>query len=191
MKRRLLALVLLAPAFGSGCLATQSNVRDLQAELVQMRQASQSQQERLLREIQRQNEMILDSLRLQDVRLRGDVSSQLVRIERQLVQIQELTGQGQQQLAEFRAALQAREDALRRAEAALVTQPAQDADELFATAEGALDRGLTSTARNGFQEFLAEFPDHPRAPAARLNLAAILNDADDKEQALEEYARIV
>ena len=83
MDRRLLALALLLPVLG-GC-ATKRDLRDLRAEVGSMR----TSQEDLLRGIQRQNEMILDSLNLQDTRLRGDLTNQMVQLERQLIQLQE------------------------------------------------------------------------------------------------------
>src|SRR5690606_29347998 len=98
----------------AGC-ATKRDVRDLQAGMSQM----QATQEQLLRELQRQNAAILDSLHIQDVRIRGDFTNQLVQIERQLVQIQELTGQGQQRLNELRATIRTREVAIQRAAGAL------------------------------------------------------------------------
>ncbi|MEX2582163.1 MAG: outer membrane protein assembly factor BamD [Gemmatimonadota bacterium] len=185
MRTRLLAVALLVPILG-GC-ATKRDLQDLQSEIGRM----QAAQDRLLREIQQQNGAILDSLSIQDTRLRGDLTNQLVQMERQLVQIQELTGQGQQRLAELRESMTAREEALRRAEAAVPRQDVGDPDELFDTAEAALERGSVSTARAGFQEFTQSFPQHPRSPEARLYLAAILNEDGEDEAALEEYSRVL
>ena len=112
MIRRLLAFAIL-PVLLAGC-ATKRDLRDLQAEVVQL----QAAQDRTLRELLQRNLAILDSMSIQNVRLRGDFTNYLVQIERQLVQIQELTGQGQQRLAELREELRAREEALRNAQAA-------------------------------------------------------------------------
>jgi tol-pal system protein YbgF len=185
MGRRLLAIVALIVPL-SAC-ATRGDLQNLQDEMRRM----QANQEILLREIQRQNTAILDSLQTQDIRLRGGLSNQLIQIERQLVQIQELTGQGQQGLADLREAVRAREQALQR-----ITEPAPsadtgDADELFRSAEGALQRGSLSTARAGFEEFVRSFPQHPLAPEARLYLGAILNQEGNAQRALEEYQRIL
>lgn len=185
MGRRLLAIVLAVPLIG-GC-AMKADIRDFQTEMVEM----QAAQERLLREIQRQNIAILDSLQIQDVRLRGGFTNQLVQIERQLVQIQELTGQGQQRLAELRETLQSREEALRRVQQTEVDTDSGDPVELFTTALGALDRGSVSTARAGFQEFVRAFPQHERAPEARLYLGGILEEDDELLDALEAYSRIL
>jgi tol-pal system protein YbgF len=186
MRGRLLAVALLVPLAG-GC-AMKSDIRELQADVAQM----QAAQQRLLLEIQRQNAVLMDSLSSQNVRLRGDFTNQLVQIERQLVQVQELTGQGQQQLAQMRETLRAREEALRQVEAEL-NSPAAAGDplELFATAEGALQRGSLATARAGFEEFTLAFPQHEHAPAARLYLGAMLANEGQHQQALEQYSRIL
>lgn len=186
MSKRLLVVALLVPLLG-GC-AMKRDVQDLQAQIADLR----SSQERMLRELQRQNAALLDTLTIRDTRMRGDLLNQLVEIERQLVQIQELTGQGQQGLAELRETLQQREEALRRA--ANAAQPSAnvgDPGELFDMAEGAFERGSMSTARAGFEEFISAFPNDARAPAARLNLGAILAQEDEEDEALEQYSRIL
>ena len=186
MHKNLLAVAVLLPLVG-GC-ATKRDIRDLQSGISQM----QANQEQLLRELQRQNAAILDSLNIQDIRIRGDFTNQLVQIERQLVQIQELTGQGQQRLNELRETIRAREAALSRAESALEAgvSGGGDPEELFATAEGALQRGSISTARAGFEEFVRSYPQHARTPEARLYIAEIRIEDGQPQQALEEYARI-
>src|SRR5688572_13991214 len=117
-----LPLALLIAMLAGGC-ATKRDLQTLQVGIGEMQEA----QERLLRAIQQQNAAILDSLHAQDIRLRGDITNQIVQLERQLVQIQELTGQGQQRLAELREDLRAREEALQRAAAAANVMPTGDA----------------------------------------------------------------
>lgn len=187
MRTRLLAVVL-ATVFLGGC-ATKRDLNDLQAEVGRM----QATQERLLNEILRQNEAVMDSLTAQDVRMRGDFSNQLVQIEHQLVQIQELTGQGQQRLAELRQTLNSREEALRRFEAAEAggDLAAGDPDDLFFSAQGALDRGSMATARAGFEEFLRAFPNHPLAAEAGIGLGTVLEEAGDREGAFERYSQVL
>jgi TolA-binding protein len=187
MRMRLLAVaVAVVLPLVTGC-ATRGDIRDLQSDLRQM----QAQQERLIRELQRQNDMILDSLQIQSIRLRGDFSNQMVQIERQLVQIQELTGQGQQRLAELRQTLQTREEALRNVQATADVFDAGDPDELLDGAVAAQQRGSLSTARAGYEEFIRGFPRHPRAPEARLHMAALLEEEDEEVRALEEYSRVL
>ncbi len=181
MRMRLLAVALLIPVLGA--CATKRDLQDLQSEMARM-------QDTLLRELLRQNAALMDSLTAQDIRQRGDFTNQMIRLERNLVQIQELTGQSQQALAEFRQSLQAREEALQRVTAG---EPiaSGDADELFQSAEGALQRGSLATARVAFEEFVIAFPDHERAPAARLYLGNILGAEGEVLRALEEYSTIL
>lgn len=191
MSKRLLAVVLLLPLWLGGC-AMKGDIRDLQDDIGDL----EASQQRMLAELRRQNEEIIASLEAQDARLRGDLLAQLVQIERQLVQIQELTGQGQQRLAELRETLQRREQALRAAPApangdAPPPADAGDPTELFETAAAALERGSMSTARVGLEEFIRVFPDEPQAPEARLQLASILAQDDDEDGALEQYSQIL
>ena len=184
MSRRLLALALILPLW-AGC-ATKRDLRDLRAEM----QSMNARQEALLREIQRQNAAILDSMDIQEVRLRGDLGNQLVQMERQLLQIQELTGQGQQQLAEMRRSMREREEAIRNAEMAGPEAGAGNPDELFATAQAALQRNSMTAARAGFEEFLRVFPQHARAAEAQLGIGETYETAKDPVRALEAYARV-
>lgn len=186
MNARLLTVALLLPAL-AGC-ATKRDLRDLQMEIDSMRIS----QERMLQEIQRQNASILDSLSVQEVRLRGGLTNQLVQIERQLIQVMELTGQGQQALSEFRESLRSREQTMeaQRQGGEMGVGPG-DPNELFATAQDALQRGSYTTARAGFEEFVRAFPRHPRAPEAQLFLGEALERSDDVQGAFEAYGRVL
>lgn len=190
MRPRLLALALVLPLMVSGC-ATKKDLRQLRDEMETMR----SSQVTLLREIQRQNQMLLDSLSSKDIRLRGDISNRLLQMERQLVQIQELTGQGQQRLSELRQQLRSQEEAIRAAAAASAAQPGNAAvgnpDEVFAAAQGALQRGSFTTARAGFEEFVRVFPQNPRVSEAQLAVGETFEKANDLPRALEAYGRVV
>lgn len=186
MSGRLLALLCALAVLG-GC-ATKRDLKDLRAEM----QATREQQEALLREIQRQTAAILDSLNVQEVRLRGDLTNQLVQMERQLLQIQELTGQGQQQLADLRRTIREREEAVRAMEVG-DSPPAGAAgnpDELFETARSALERGSLTAARAGFEEFVRVFPQHARAAEAQLGVAQTYEE-EDPARALEAYGRVL
>ncbi|HEX2090939.1 MAG TPA: tol-pal system protein YbgF [Longimicrobiaceae bacterium] len=195
MSARRLAALLLLPLLG-GC-ATKRDLRDLRTEIQVMREAQDS----ALREIQRQNREMLDSLASQELRTRGDLANRLLQIERQVVQVQELTGQGQQRLNELREQLNARQQELaRQAEAQAATNPdtaggaSSDnpgADELFNTSMASMRRRSFQTARAGFQEFLRLYPRHRLAPDALFYVAETYNETGDDEQALQAYARVV
>jgi TolA-binding protein len=114
-------------------------------------------------------------------RFQGDVRTDMTEVQRQLVQVQELTGQSQQRLSELRTQL---DDRLYRPVAPMVVvsptgdttvqQPLQqpqpgggiDAQELYDLSLQNLRRGSPLTAREGFRRLLADFPQHPLAPHA-------------------------
>lgn len=199
MKARRLLLLPLAVAALGGC-ATKRDLRDLRTEMQAMQASQQQLLNELRQEIRRQNAVLVDSLTRQDVRARGDLANRLVQIERQLIQIQELTGQGQQALSELRQQFRAQEEAARAALAAASASgggggasgaAAGDPEELFTAAEEALDRGSYATARAGFEEFLRAFPQHARVPEALLLIGESREKAKESQQALAAYQRVV
>ncbi|MBV9773924.1 MAG: tol-pal system protein YbgF [Gemmatimonadetes bacterium] len=199
--RRLAGLLLLVPLLGA--CATKRDLRDLRDEVVALRAAQDSTLRELMREQRRQHSM-LDSLSDQQVRTRGDISNRFLQIDRQLVQIQELTGQGQQRLSELREQLNARQqeiarqadsaaraDTARSAPSEAATGSGAGADELYNTSLAALRRGSLQTARAGFQEFLRTSPQHRLAPDALFYVGETYNEARDVDQALLVYAQVV
>ena len=182
MRTRLLSVLVLVPLLGA--CATKRDLRDLRTEVEAMR----SSQEALLREIARQNDLLMDTLTVQDVRLRGDMMNRLLQMERQLVQIQELTGQGQQRLVEMREELRRQEESIRASSTpggAMAT--GGNAEELFTAAEGALMRGSFTSARAGFEELVRSFPQHERAAQAQLGIGETYEKTSEAERALEAY----
>lgn len=111
------------------------------------------------------------------VQLRGDVRTELLAVQQQLVAVQELTGQSQQRLSELRTRIEAR---------AQQPDPAAPAggggggvpvgpsgnpagpgpDQMYDLSLQQYRRGSVSTARLGFREFLRVFPTHERAADA-------------------------
>jgi tol-pal system protein YbgF len=186
---RLAAAVALLPLLGA--CATKSDVRDLRNDMEAQRAAQDAAIERLLR----RTDALLDSLSGQNVRMRGDLANRMVAIERQLVQIQELTGQGQQQLRDLRRQIDTRAIDERRAVdgEAGAGPPAGggSADELYEASVTALRRGSVSTARSGFEEFLRANPQHRLAPEAQFNIGQAFEQGQDPARALEAYGRVV
>lgn len=194
-RRALLALALL-PAL-AGCLATQQNVRDLQAQLDQIR----SQQEQMLREFREQNDRMLDSLSRQGTRTRGDLANRILQMERQLVQIQELTGQSQQAVSQLRQQLRERErqqeqaraqaDTTGGGESAPPTPDASEAEEVYNEALAAFRRGSHATAREGFEEFLRAAPRHRLAADAQFHVGETYAQTRNPQQAIDAWDRVV
>jgi tol-pal system protein YbgF len=185
MKGRMLLAALLLPAV-VGC-ATKRDLRDLSAEIDSMR----ASQEAMLRQIQRQNESILDSMSTQEVRLRGDLSNQLVQIERQLIQVQELTGQGQQALVDLRETVREREQAIRSPGNGGAPMDVGDRDDLYATAADALQRGSYATAAAAFDQFVRAFSEDGRAAEAQLFVGEAFEGSGDDDRALDAYGRVL
>src|SRR6266705_1675522 len=117
------------------------------------------------------------------VQLRGDVRTDLLAVQQQLVQVQELTGQSQQRLSELRARIEERAqqpvppvDTVRGAGGAgpgagppvgPSGNPAGPGpNQMYDLSLQQFRRGSLSTARLGFREFLRVFPAHERAPDA-------------------------
>ena len=113
------------------------------------------------------------------VRLRGDMRTDLLSIEQQIVTVQELTGQSQQRLTELRAKLEAQAQQPAPAESPPVVPggtgvpaapatppPGPGPDQMFDLSLQQLRRGSFGTARLGFREFLRLYPNDERAPDA-------------------------
>ena len=191
MTRRLWLLAALLP-FAAGC-ATKQDVQELRLDLA----AQRAQQDSLFRLLVARTEAMLDSLSDQNVRLRGDFANRLVAIERQLVQIQELSGQNQAQLAGLRQQIEQRaQEAQRAADAAAASRDdggagGGDPQELYDAALAALRRGSVGTARAGFEEFLRAHPEHRLAPEAQYNIGQSHEQGRDAASAITAYGRVV
>jgi tol-pal system protein YbgF len=194
MSARTLFAALLLPLLAA-CVATKQDIEELRLDMAQQR----AHQDSLFRALVGRTEAMLDSLSDQNVRLRGDFSNRLLAIERQLVQIQELSGANQAQLNDLRRQIDARAEEERRRQQEAAAQAADDGgaeeagdpDELYEAAQAALRRGSVGTARAGFEEFLRVNPQHRLAPEAQFNIGQSYEQGRDAENALTAYARVV
>jgi tol-pal system protein YbgF len=116
------------------------------------------------------------------VQMRGDVRTDLVAVQQQLVQVQELTGQSQQRLSELRARIEERaqqpvpplDTAGRGAPGPGGGPPVGPSgnpagpgpDQMYDLSLQQFRRGSLATARLGFREFLRIYPTHERATDA-------------------------
>ncbi len=105
------------------------------------------------------------------VQLRGDVRTDLLAVQQQLVAVQELTGQSQQRLSELRAKLEERAQQPVPPLDTSGTRPpvgpsgsptGPGPDQMYQLSLEQFRRGSLATARLGFREFLRVFPatDH-------------------------------
>ena len=173
---------LLAVTLGLGACATRADVRRLRDEVAQLRQTQLDAQA----EQRRRDTVFLGSLdrlqsQLQD--LRGALLTRLTQIDRQLLQLQELSGQNQQRLAELRERLRAAETPVTAAPPPPAAAPSprdtiraperDNLDALYRTAVESWQRGSLAAARAGFEDLLARDPEGRRAPDALVYLAEI------------------
>lgn len=177
---RKLSTFLGAVALLSGC-ALKGDVRRVERQLVDFREEAARADSaravmlgRLLDELDALHSGILDSLELQRSALlgmRGELRTELTQVQRQLVAVQELTGQSQNRLAELRREIEtqatqplAQGDSAGRP--ARGTDPPSSAgpgpEELFAMGRQQLRQGSPQTARLAFRKLMADFPEHQR-----------------------------
>ena len=165
-------------------MASKSDVRLLQDEMRSMRasiaHADTSQRlktDTALQLIARAN----DSLRVLSTRMngfQGSVSSELFEMGRQLLQIQELTGQSQRRIQELRAAWESRAEAANvptgtpgptdSTKQAQAVQQGPGPYQLYVMSLDQLRRGSYGTAREGFQQLLTQYPTFEDAASAQL-----------------------
>ncbi|HVH69108.1 MAG TPA: tetratricopeptide repeat protein [Gemmatimonadales bacterium] len=115
------------------------------------------------------------------VQLRGDMKTDLLAVQQQLVSVQELTGQSQQRLTDLRSRIEAQArqplptmDTSRGTPGVPVgpsgnpTGPGPD--QMWDVSLQQFRRGSPATARVGFREFLKNFPNDERAPDALFHI---------------------
>ncbi len=182
MSRRASPFVL-SLGLAAGC-ALKGDVRKVELQV----QALRSEQERAAAE----QAARLDSLRplfaaLQQaltaqqaylVQMRGDVKTDLLAVQQQLVQVQELTGQSQQRITELRAHIEERAqqpvpplDTGTKGGMVPPVGPSGNPagpgpDRMYDLSLQQFRRGSLATARVGLREFLRVYPTHERAADA-------------------------
>ena len=162
----LMATVALSLAVGSGCVATKGDMRSLQQELAVM----QERQEEALRDLERQNRLLLDSIRTTmalTVDARGSTTNQLR-------QFNETVGRTNELLAQIMSAQTRSEQRVSALEQRPVSAaPAGgggDAEQYYTLGVQKLQERAYSTARSAFETLITEYPDHPRAADAQYQI---------------------
>ncbi len=131
------------------------------------------------------------------VQMRGDMKTDLLAVQQQLVTVQELTGQSQQRLTELRSRI---EEQARQPVPALDTAHAPPGtpvgpagpgpDQMYDLSLQQFRRGSLATARIGFREFLRLFPTHERAPDALFYIGETVA-GDNADSAAAVYQQVV
>jgi tol-pal system protein YbgF len=179
----------LAPAllFAAAACATSNDLKVLQndlsimrAESVQADSARRTQLERISRELS----ALSDSVRASNTRVyrfQGDVQQALYSIGQQLLAVQELSGQTQRRIQEFRSQVESQNTGARPPGA----PPAPGAqavpgdsgagaigpNQLYQLSLDQLRRGSAGAARAGFEDLLRRYPDADVAPEAQFYIA--------------------
>jgi tol-pal system protein YbgF len=159
-------------AIALGGCALKGDVKKVELELSALR-AESAQRDSIraarLNEVLELQQRIMDSLGASigaTLRVQGALSQDLYRIQQQLVQVQELTGQSQQRLSELRSQLETRSQ-----QVAPVTPDsggapaipgAPSADQMYEASLQQLRRGSVATARMGFRQLIQAHPQSPR-----------------------------
>ena len=186
----------------TGCLASTGDIRTLQDELRALRSSiaqtdttRRAQADTALMLIARAN----DSLRLLSTRFsafQANVSGGMYDMNRQLLQIQELSGQSQRRLQELRASMESRNDALTVSPAPAAAdsakpQGAPGPAQLFQIAFDQMQRGSFGVARSGFQDLLVRYPKFEEAPSAQLYIGQSFAEEKNTAAADSVYQLVV
>jgi tol-pal system protein YbgF len=186
-----------------GC-ATKGSVRRVETQVLVLR-AESSRQDSIraaeLARIIRLQQQVLDSLAVSRQALRvldAKMGSDLTEVQRQLLQIQELTGQSQRQLSVLKAGLDARAEAQTQvvppavpdSAAPPVTGPSPaSAEQMYTGALQNYRRGSVVVARRAFLDFLQQYPNHPNVPDAMYWVAESLQD-QAPDSAIARYQEV-
>lgn len=172
----------------SGCVATKSDVRDLQMDIAALR----AQQDSVYREMQRQNVLLADSVRggAELIRnTRAQLSNQIRQLNEVVISLQQLLGQTQQRIQELRE---------RAEQPPAPSQPVvqtpdptgQGAEELYRAGATKLQEKSATAARLAFEQFLTQYPQHERAPDAQYGLAETYALEEELADAVQQFVRV-
>jgi len=170
----------------AGCMASKSDIALLQTDLQTMRtesargdSARRAQIEQVLAQVIRSNDSIRAvSMRL--AKLQADVQNDHYEMNRQILTLQELSGQSQRRLQELRGAMEERaQPAPAPAGPGAPGAPADSVrasagpgpGQLFQSSLDQLRRGSVGVARSGFEELLRTYPTYEDAPEAMVYIA--------------------
>jgi tol-pal system protein YbgF len=182
----------------TGC-ATKRDIRDIRGDLDRL----EARQDSIFRLLQSQNREILDSLTVTTERLlnvRGELANQLTRLQEQLVQVGELTGQVQIRLnqldQELAGAVREVSGSGGPPSGGQAGPPSGGADpgmaqEIYDAGLEQVNRGNAATARRAFQMIVDSFPDHPAAPEAQRQLGETYVMEQQFDRALRAFDRVV
>jgi len=169
--RRIVPIFALATVALGGC-ALRSDVRRLEEQLTTMqddndrRDSLHSAQLTQLLALQQQTTDSLAAVQATMLAFRGETLGQLYDVQKQMLQVQELTGQSTRRLNELRGDLDARGQQLSVGVPTVGGEGNASAVQMYEASLQQLRKGSTATARAGFRQFLQQYPTAPEAPDA-------------------------
>lgn len=185
-----------------GCLASKGDIRLLQDQLASM-QSTQARADSL-RRVQTDSVLALvaqandsvHNLSSRFLNFQAKTSSDLYDMGRQLITIQELTGQNQRRVQELRASLESRNEEAAAAQPAApgdTTRPAAGPGpaQLYQIAYDQLSRGSYAAARTAFQDLLTRYPTYEDAPAAQYYIGYAYEHENNRAAADSVYQLVV
>ncbi len=174
-------------------------VQELRAEMARADSARADFLDLAFQQMMALQGQILDSLDARERRFAsfsGSLRSDLTDVQRQLVQIQELTGQSQARLAELQRRLNERElqpvvsQSPRDTAAGAAPAGAPSPTEIYDVAIQQLSRGSPQTARTAFRLLVDQYPSHERAGDAQFNIGESWQGTDP-DSAAAAYELVV
>ena len=160
-------------------------VQVLQADLARSDAARAAERDTILAAV-RLLQQALATQQAYLVQMRGDLRTELLSVQQQLVSVQELTGQSQQRLTELRSRIESRaqqpDPGVAAAAGGAPVGPSGNPagpgpDQMYDVSLQQYRRGSVATARLGLREFLHVFPTHERAPDAMYYVAESFEQA--------------
>lgn len=195
MIRRIAPVLALATVALGGC-ALRSDVRRLEEQLTTMqddndrRDSLRAAQLTQILALQQQSADSLAAAQASLLAFRGETLGQLYDVQKQILQVQELTGQSTRRLNELRGDLDARGQQL--GGATPVTGGAANASavQMYEASLQQLRRGSPTTARAGFRQFLGQYPAAAEAPDALYFIGESFG-AEAPDSAAAYYTQVV
>lgn len=185
---RSLAAGLCAAVVVSGC-ATKKDLKLLRDEVVVM----QLRQDSLFREMQRQNRMLLDTLRSSfDMQLdaQGQTSHRFQQLEQQVTRTEEVLIQLQTLVAQLTDRLSRPAPAASAGAQGVPAGASPDASEAYGRGMEMMQQQSWPAARYAFEAILTQFPDDPLAADAQYQLAETFAAEGDTVRALAELEKV-
>jgi tol-pal system protein YbgF len=173
-----------------GACATKSDIRNLQQHMLDM----QRHQDEALMELQRQNRLLLDSIRAaQAVSLdtRGTMANQLRQFDENVRQMGQLVGDVMGTLARIEQRLTALERS-GPAPAGGGTAPSGggNPEQYYESGMQRMSEGSYAMARLAFEMLVREFPGHESAPAAQFQIGQTYYHEKDYDDAFRELEKV-